>query len=104
MQVNIILFIICSLQYSQRHLYKTGKLGTDHRGFITLRKTSRSLIIIILVPTICSNLIIYINTMSNNSEAMKKRLEAINRKLQYKDLIDLGGRVSKLKFVLLFIK
>lgn len=42
--------------------------------------------------------------MSNNSEAMKKRLEAINRKLQYKDLIDLGGRVSKLKFVWLFIK
>lgn len=42
--------------------------------------------------------------MSNNSETMKKRLEAINRKLQYKDLIDLGGRVSELNCLLLFGK
>ncbi|CAO1325514.1 unnamed protein product [Diamesa serratosioi] len=32
--------------------------------------------------------------MANNSDAMKKRLEAIHRKLQYKDLIDLGSRVN----------
>lgn len=41
--------------------------------------------------------------MSNDSEAMKKRLEAINRKLQYKDLIDLGGRVSEFIFFHLIV-